>query len=444
MIFNVFRYISPVWYFNLEPNNDWQYFPKIEQIRVAKLPLEIDGAYQSKEAQERDLAYRAFQIGYISRNPREPGLNIWEPVKIPIVDEYRFLRKNFHPIWVLYTLIIRLLSLCNPLREINAYWHSRNTQRENYINQAISYKGYNQFESKLLKEEPLVSIIIPTLNRYQYLKDVFSDLEKQTYPNFEVIVVDQTDPFDENVYKGWNFSLRFWYQEEKALWRARNEAIQVAKGAYVLLYDDDSRVDEDWIEQHIKTLDFFNADLSSGVSISTVGAKVPAHYSYFRWSDQLDTGNVLLKKQIFSEIGLFDRTFEKQRMGDGEFGLRAYLAGFKNISNPKAKRLHLKVGSGGLRQMGSWDAFRPKKFWGPRPIPSVLYLYRKYFGKKLAIWALMKNVPPSIVHYKFKKKKSFLILGSILSLVLMPIIFFQVISSWRISSKQLENSKVKC
>src|SRR5690606_7855475 len=159
----------------------------------------------------------------------------------------------------------------------------------------------------------------------------------------------------------------------------------------------------------LKTLDFFKADLSSGVSISTVGAEVPEHYSYFRWSDQLDTGNVLLKKEIFKKIGLFDRQFERQRMGDGEFGLRAYLNGYKNISNPKAKRIHLKVAQGGLRQMGSWDGFRPKKMFSPRPIPSVLYFYRKYFGNTAAKWALLRTVPLSIMPYQFKSNKPMMV-----------------------------------
>ena len=33
--------------------------------------------------------------------------------------------------------------------------------------------------------------------------------------------------------------------------------------------------------QHIKGLDFFNADISAGVSLSTVGDVIPENYSFF-------------------------------------------------------------------------------------------------------------------------------------------------------------------
>src|SRR5690606_21009223 len=119
-----------------------------------------------------------------------------------------------------------------------------------------------------VSDNPKISVIIPTLNRYKYLKDVMLDLEKQTYKNFEVIVVDQTEPFQEEFYKNWNLNLIYWHQKEKALWKARNEAIEKATGEYILLYDDDSLIDADWIYEHLKCLDFFKADISSGVSLS--------------------------------------------------------------------------------------------------------------------------------------------------------------------------------
>ena len=289
----------------------------------------------------------------------------------------------------------------------------------------------------MVEKAPLVSIIIPTLNRYRYLKDVLEDLEKQTYTNFEVIVVDQSEPFKKQFYDDFSLNLNVIYQEEKALWLARNTAVEISKGSYILLFDDDSRVGPDWIIDHLKCIDFFNAEISSGVSISTLGAEVPKNYSFFRISDQIDTGNVLLKKEVFKTTGLFDRQFEKQRMGDGEFGLRCFLEGFRNISNPFAERLHLKVGSGGLRQMGSWDAFRTNKLFAPRPIPSVLYFYRRYFGNKRAMLALLKSVPPSIIPYRFKRNKILLLLGIFISIVLLPFIAIQVWISWRRATKKI-------
>jgi len=158
----------------------------------------------------------------------------------------------------------------------------------------------------------------------------------------------------------------------------------------------------------------------------------------------LDTGNVLIKRDVFKAIGLFDCQYEKQRMGDGEYGLRAYLHGFVNISNPKAERLHLKVGTGGLRQMGSWDGFRPKKMFSPRPIPSVVYQFRKYYGTKMTVYSLLRSVPPSIIPYKYKGNKK-LILAAYLSLLMIwPLILMQVLISWKKATIKLnEGSLIK-
>src|SRR5690606_36376351 len=101
--------------------------------------------------------------------------------------------------------------------------------------------------------------------------------------------------------------------------------------------------------------------------------------------------------------------------------------------NPYAQRFHLKVGSGGLREMGSWDAFRTKKWFAPRPIPSVLYFFRGYFGSTAARYALLRTVPLSIMPYRFKKNKGLMVLGILLSLLFLPIVLFQVYRSWYLS-----------
>lgn len=433
-IFKLLSYLHPTHYFTLKRGKKGFVFPKVKDIpEKIREQLQEDFRFKSELAKSYDLSWQAVQKGYIG-----DAETYREFLELPLVDEYHFLRKYFNRAWVLYVLLIRLISFKNPVKEFKAFYATKGTDRSRYLETPIANENWKDFESQRIKNQPLVSVIIPTLNRYKYLKDVLKDLEQQEYTNFEVIVVDQSEPFQENFYNGFHLDLHVVYQKEKALWLARNTAIKKAKGDYFLLFDDDSRVDSQWISNHLKCLDYFNADLSSGVSISKIGGEIPANYRFFRISDQLDTGNVLIKKSVFQTIGLFDRQFEKQRMGDGEYGLRAYLAGFLNVSNPYSERLHLKVGTGGLREMGSWDAFRTKKCFAPRPIPSVLYLFRRYFGTKAARFVLLRTVPLSIMPYQFKKNKPLLILGVFVSLLLMPLVLFQVCKSWVLSSKKLK------
>ncbi|OMP31176.1 glycosyltransferase family 2 protein [Mangrovimonas sp. DI 80] len=434
MLFKFLNYLQPTHYFSLNRNNDKGIFPKVEELPIIiKKQLEADSGFESALAQLHDLSWQALQKGYIG------DAEVYsEAVELPLVDEYRFIRKYFNKAWVWYVLGLRLGSFCNPIKEVKAFWYSRHAIRSTYLKHPLSHEGWYGFKSSLLEKAPKVSVIIPTLSRYTYLKDVLQDLTQQDYPNFEVLVVDQSQPFKEAFYKDLGVDLKVFYQEEQALWLARNRAIQEAQGDYLLLFDDDSRVAPDWISSHIKALDFFKADISSGVSISKVGAKVPEHYVFFKVSDQLDTGNVLIKREVFEDIGLFDRQFEKQRMGDGEFGLRAYRAGFLNVSNPYAERLHLKVDSGGLREMGSWDAFRTNKLLAPRPIPSVLYFFRGYFGGRATRYALLRTVPISILPYRFKQNRLMLVLGALLSVFMLPLVVFQVWKSWRLATRKLE------
>lgn len=434
MIFNFLKYLQPTHYFALKKQDGRTVFPVISHLpKEITSRLKTDSYYVSNQTGEYDLSWQAIQKGYVGDTETFTSFE-----KLPIIDEYRFIRKYFNKVWSIYVLVLRLVSFKNPFVEITAWYKTRNVKRSAYLKKPIKYKSWETFTSSFLKENPLVTVVIPTLNRYEYLKDVLKDLEKQDYKNFEVIVVDQSEPFQKEFYDGFNLNINLIHQKEKALWLARNTAIKKAKGDLLLLFDDDSRVEKDWITNHIKCLDYFKADISSGVSISTVGAAIPQNYSFFRISDQLDTGNVLIKKEVFEQIGLFDRQFEKQRMGDGEFGLRAHLAGFLNISNPYAERLHLKVGTGGLRQMGSWDAFRTKKWFSPRPIPSVLYLFRKYYGNKRARLALLKTIPASIMPYQFKGNKKMMVVGTFISIFIFPVIVIQVVISWNKASKKLK------
>jgi len=431
-----------MWYFNLKQSGDYSIWVNYDLLEdVDQKALIYDDQYSDHEVALRDLAYQALQKGITSFDTSKRLVMSEEP---SIADNYRFIRKYFNAGWANFIFLIRLLSFVNVVKEIKGYRKASQTRKVNVFATNTSVGKPRQMTSSLLSQNPKVSVIIPTLNRYKYLKDVLEDLEKQTYTNFEVLICDQTSPVNEEFYKSFAVDIKLFIEKEKALWKARNLCVRESSGEYMLLFDDDSRVDPDWIEQHLRCIDAYNVEISSGISLSTVGARIPENYSYYRWGDQLDTGNAMVHRSVFEKVGLFDRQFEKQRMGDGEFGLRCYLAGIKNISNPDAKRIHLKVSDGGLRQMGSWDAFRPKKTFSPRPIPSVLYLARKYFGGQHARYLLITRLPPSLVPYKFKSHRLYNYLSFPVFIFILPIVFWQVVKSWRVASRMLkEGAKIE-
>jgi hypothetical protein len=98
----------------------------------------------------------------------------------------------------------------------------------------------------------------------------------------------------------------------------------------------------------------------------------------------------------------------------------------------------LKIGTGGLRELGSWDAFRPKNFFAPRPIPSVLYYYRKYFPVSYVMNALILGMYPSLIPYKWKSKKYLYPLSALAAVLIFPLLLIQLGISWSRSSKMLK------
>lgn len=438
-LFLFLQYVSPTWYYRLVSQSRAAILVDYTRLSPEKQKLiELDPYYLDDRAIRLDAAYQGLVIGLIP-TPEQCLTGTALKNITDVTSNYRFLRKYYGVHWYLYVFVLRLFTLHNPICETTAFFRSLRVKRKNlYVDRPGQVEAeFENFESLLVTAQPLVTIVIPTLNRYEYLRDVLADLEKQDYTNFEVLVCDQSEPMDTGFYVGWQLDLRLIPQREKALWLARNRCIQESRGEYILLFDDDSRVESDWIRQHLKALDYFEANISAGVTDTIIGGGLSPKSAYFHLSDVFDTGNAMVHKEVFRKVGLFDRQFEKQRMGDGEFGLRAFLAGYQLVSNPYARRLHLKVGTGGLRQMGSWDSFRPKSMLSPRPVPSVLYLARKYFGSSAACYWLLSAVPPSLIPYKFKKNRFLKVAGFVFTLLLLPFIFVQVYRSWTLSSRKL-------
>src|SRR6185437_7308560 len=88
---------------------------------------------------------------------------------------------------------------------------------------------------------PLVSVIIPTYNCVNYISRAIHSVLFQTYPNIEIIVVNDGSTDDTSKLLDILFSNKITVinQVNKGVAAARNAGIKVAKGKYIAMLDAD-------------------------------------------------------------------------------------------------------------------------------------------------------------------------------------------------------------
>ena len=91
---------------------------------------------------------------------------------------------------------------------------------------------------------PLVSIILPTFNRAQFLPDAFQSIRAQSWNHWELIVVDDgstdgTEAVVGRCAEGMDQSIKYVRQSNKGAYSARNTGLDHASGEFVAFYDSD-------------------------------------------------------------------------------------------------------------------------------------------------------------------------------------------------------------
>jgi len=108
-------------------------------------------------------------------------------------------------------------------------------------------------------EYPLVSIVIPIYNMQSYLAETLESVLASSYPNFEVILMDDgsTDKSAEIAlkYVAKDARLKFHAQPNGGASTARNHAIRLAQGEYILPVDADNLISADYMEEAVKVLE---------------------------------------------------------------------------------------------------------------------------------------------------------------------------------------------
>lgn len=94
----------------------------------------------------------------------------------------------------------------------------------------------------------LVSVIIPTFNRYHFLHDALESVFTQDYRPIEIIIIDDgSSDGTHGLIQSWRtmhgdeaqFIIRFEYQDNKGAAVARNRGLELSRGEYIQFLDSD-------------------------------------------------------------------------------------------------------------------------------------------------------------------------------------------------------------
>ena len=95
---------------------------------------------------------------------------------------------------------------------------------------------------------PLFSIITPVYNGARYLPDLIDSVQAQTYQDYEHIIFDDGSTDDGATvsvikrYADADPRIRWWTRENKGQYATQNEAIEAAKGLFILVISADDRL----------------------------------------------------------------------------------------------------------------------------------------------------------------------------------------------------------
>jgi GT2 family glycosyltransferase len=179
-----------------------------------------------------------------------------------------------------------------------------------------------------------LSIIIPTYNGVGKILNVLQALEKQTFTDFEVIVVvDGSTDNTLQVLTGYNFSFehfRVIEQENRGRAGSRNRGATEAEGKLLIFFDDDMRPLPDCVEWHVQHHQKYLQTIAVGdvpedlVLMQTDFQHYKAHLSR-KWTlplqenegimqnPYLTAANFSIPKSLFDQLGGFD-----ERLTDAE------------------------------------------------------------------------------------------------------------------------------
>ena len=202
---------------------------------------------------------------------------------------------------------------------------------------------------------PTVSVVIPTYNRSALLLNAIKSVLRQTYTDYELIVIDDgsTDDTRERL-KPYMGRIRYFYQENTGASAAQNAGIQVARGKWIAILASDDIWHPTKLERQLDALAALGNDygacftdcnfIGGWTTDSTVferaGLKTDAAFGplldpmkYIVEQYVLYVQTLLVLRSLVNEVGGFDETLGLSEDRDLTFRL-SFKTRFCFVSTP--------------------------------------------------------------------------------------------------------------
>lgn len=171
----------------------------------------------------------------------------------------------------------------------------------------------------------MVSVVIPTFNRAEFIGRALQSVLSQNYPDLEVIIVDDASTDDTQdrikILQESDHRIRYFqHNRNRGAQAARNTGIQAAKGEYIAFLDSDN----EWLSEKLQKqiILFSHRDDSLGAAycgyrnVSVDGSMLNEYVPRYRGSVYkqalsewlTDTSTLVVRKDILEKIYGFDES----------------------------------------------------------------------------------------------------------------------------------------
>ena len=246
------------------------------------------------------------------------------------------------------------------------------------------------------------TIIIPNYNGLSFMEPCFESLKEQTVRDFKVLVVDNGSTDGSVEWLKEHRVPSIFLKENTGFSGAVNTGIRAADTPYVLLLNNDTRVEPGFVAAMERAMD--QSPKIFSVSSRMIQMYHPEllddagdMYSILGWAYQRGVGRsvnlyqkscrvfsacagaAIYRRAVFDEIGLFDE-LHFAYLEDIDVGWRAKLYGYDNVYCPDAAVYHVGSGTSGSR----YNSFKIR-------LAARNCIYLNY--KNMPGWQILLNAP---------------------------------------------------